>query len=244
MNDIVLYALAGFMAQLIDGTLGMAYGLSATSLLLHFGVPPAAASATVHAAEVFTTGASAVSHHHFGNVDVKLFRRLVIPGVLGAVTGASLLSVIATEQISDFVSMYLLLMGVILMVKAFRTFPPKEVTRHLTPLGFIGAFLDTVGGGGWGPIVASNLISRGHDVRRTVGTVNAVEFFVTMAASITFLFGLGFSHWQIMVGLALGGILAAPLGAKLCRRVPPRPFMVMVGLAIIVLSLHKLLGSN
>lgn len=240
MQDIALYALAGFIAQLIDGTLGMAYGLSATSLLLSFGASPAAASATVHVAEVFTTGASALSHHHFGNIDRKLFRRLVVSGVLGAVCGAILLSSFPGQKIRPVIAVYLLLMGGVIVIKAFRTFPPREVTRHLGPLGFVGAFLDAVGGGGWGPIVASNLIVRGHETRRTVGTVNAVEFFVTMAASVTFLFGIGIDHWRIILGLALGGMLAAPFGAYLCKHVPVRPMMILVGIIIMILSIRNL----
>lgn len=182
---------------MIDGTLGMAYGVSASSLLLSFGVTPAIASATVHAAECFTTGASAASHHAFGNIQ----------GVL----------------------------------KAFREFPPKVVSTHLVPLGFGGALIDALGGGGWGPIVASTLIARGSDVRMTIGSVNALEFFVTFAASITFVLMLGLSNWPIIAGLALGELVAAPAGAWACSRIPLKPFTVVVGLLVIALSLRTLL---
>ncbi len=212
-EEFFLYMLAGFVAQLIDGALGMAYGVSASSLLIAFGVPPAATSATVHAAECFTTGASALSHRAFGNIDRQLVRRLLIPGVIGAALGAYVLSNFPGDAMRPYIAGYLLLMGVIIIGKAFRTIPPREVTSHLVPLGFIGAFLDAVGGGGWGPIVATNLIARGNDVRKTIGSVNAVEFFVTLSASVTFFLSLGLAHWPIIAALALGGVLAAPLGA-------------------------------
>ena len=242
-DHFYLYVIAGFVAQMIDGALGMAYGVSASSLLLAFGVPPAAASATVHAAECFTTGASALSHHAFGNVDKFLFRKLLIPAVIGAVIGAYALSSIDGEVLKPYVSGYLILMGLVIIAKAFITIPPRNVTTHLTPLGFIGALVDAMGGGGWGPIVASNLIVRGNDVRITVGSVNAVEFFVTMAASITFFMTIGLTHWGIIVGLALGGVVAAPLGAWAAKRIPHKPFMVLVGTLIIIISARTLLKA-
>lgn len=238
--DFALYVAAGFVAQLIDGALGMAYGVSATSLLLALGVPPAAASATVHAAECFTTGASGLSHHAFGNVDRFLFRRLLIPAVIGAVIGAYLLSEIG-DVIKPWVSGYLIIMGVVIVAKAFTRVPPRNVTTHLAPLGFCGALVDAMGGGGWGPIVASNLIVRGNNVRITVGSVNAVEFFVTLAASITFFLTIGLTHWSIIVGLAIGGVIAAPFGAWAAKRIPHKPFMVLVGVLVIAISVRNLL---
>ena len=240
-SEFVLYILIGFVAQIIDGALGMAYGITASSLLIGFGVPPAVSSATVHAAECFTTGASALSHRHFGNVDGFLFRKLVIPGALGAIVGAYVLSSFPGDALRPYIAAYLLLMGVVIVYKAFRVFPPRQVTSHLIPLGFVGAFVDAIGGGGWGPIVASNLIVRGNDIRKTIGSVNAVEFFVTLAASATFLVALGLSHWQTILGLALGGVLAAPFGAWAAKHVPVRPFMVLVGVLVILLSTRTLL---
>lgn len=235
-DEFALYVLAGFVAQLIDGALGMAYGVTASSLLISFGLPPAVTSATVHAAECFTTGASALSHHAFGNVHTPLFKRLVVPGVLGAVLGAYLLSNFPGDALRPLIAGYLLLMGLVIVAKAFTAVPPREVTSHLIPLGFVGAFLDAVGGGGWGPIVASNLIARGNDVRKTVGSVNAVEFFVTLAASVTFLLTLGLSNWQVIAGLALGGLPAAPLAAWASKHIPAKPFMVLVGVLVVALS--------
>jgi uncharacterized protein len=204
-------------------------------------VPPAAASATVHAAECFTTGASAISHHAFENIDRLLFRRLLFPGVLGAIIGAYILTSLSGEALKPYVAVYLLVMGLIIVAKAFREFPPRSVTTHLVPLGFVGAFLDTIGGGGWGPVVASTLIVRGNHVRTTVGTVNAVEFFVTVAASATFLLTIGLSNWQMILALALGGLPAAPIGAWVCKHFDVKRMMVIVGLLVIVLSLRTLL---
>ena len=175
-QEFALYIVAGFIAQIIDGALGMAYGVTASSILIALGVPPAATSATVHAAECFTTGASALSHRAFGNVDGFLFRRLLIPGIAGAILGAYILSNFPGDELRPYISGYLILIGAIIVYKAFREFPPREVTSHLIPLGFVGAFIDAIGGGGWGPIVASNLIVRGNDIRKTVGSVNVVEF--------------------------------------------------------------------
>jgi uncharacterized membrane protein YfcA len=171
-HDFIVYILAGFIAQIIDGALGMAYGITASSMLMGFGVPPAVVSSTVHAAECFTTGASAISHHAFGNISRHLFRRLLIPGIIGAALGAYVLSSVNGDFIKPYISGYLLIMGVIIIVKAFLPFPPREVTTKLTPLALIGSFLDAVGGGGWGPIVATNLIVRGNAFRETVGSVH------------------------------------------------------------------------
>ena len=243
MDEIVYYVGVGFIAQMIDGTLGMAYGVSATSLLLTRGIAPAVASATVHAAEVFTTGISGVSHHYFGNVDRRLFWGLVIPGVIGAVVGAYILSQIPGERFKPVIAVYLLGMGALIVVRVFRTAPPLSVTTHLTPLGFFGAFIDAVGGGGWGPVVASTLTARGNHARLTVGSVNAAEFFVTLAASVTFIATMGLSHWPIILGLAIGGAIAAPLGAWACKRIPHRPFMLLVGLLVIGLSIRTLIKA-
>ena len=243
MNELLFYVVVGFVAQMIDGTLGMAYGVSASSLLLTRGLSPAIVSATVHAAEVFTTGISAVSHHCFGNVDRRLFWRLVIPGVLGAVLGAYVLCQIPGDRFKPVVAVYLLGMGVFIVVRVFRAVPARSVTTHLAPLGFFGAFIDAVGGGGWGPVVASTLVARGNHARLTVGSVNAAEFFVTLAASITFILTLGISHWPVIAGLAIGGGIAAPIAAYACKRIPLRPFMFLVGLLVIGLSLRTLIRS-
>jgi uncharacterized protein len=235
------FVLCGFLAQLVDGALSMAYGVTASSLLAVFGLPPAVTSATVHAAESVTTGFSFLSHRYFGNIDWRLFRRLVGPGVVGAIVGAYVLTALPGNVLRPWVAGYLLLMGVVIGVKAFRAFPPADVTRHTAPLGFFGAFVDAIGGGGWGPIVASTLIASGNQTRTIIGTVAGVEFFVTTAASLTFLLSIGLSHWTVIAGLALGGAVAAPFGGYLCRHVPRRPMMVTVSVVIVLLSLNVLL---
>lgn len=240
MEDFLIFVAIGFLAQIIDGALGMAYGVISSSLLMSFGLPPAIVSATVHAAECFSTGMSALSHKAFGNIDKKLFRSLLLPGVAGAVIGAYALSNLPGDKIKPFISAYLLILGAVIIYKAFREFPSRHVTTFVTPLGFFGALLDAIGGGGWGPIVASNLVSRGNDIRLTVGSVNAVEFFVTVAASLTFFVTIGLGHWQIIAGLAVGGVIAAPLGALFCRKMPVKPFMILVGALVVTLSLYNL----
>ena len=239
--ELFAYIAIGFAAQLVDGALGMAYGVTASTLLLGLGVPPAISSATVHAAECFTTGTSALSHHAFGNIDRKLFRRLLLPGVLGAAAGAYLLSSIDGAALKPWIAGYLLLMGVVILLKGFRDFPPQRVASHVAPLGFLGALVDAVGGGGWGPIVASNLLARGNEFRITVGSVNAVEFFVALTASAVFLLTLGLGHWHIVLGLAIGGAAAAPFGGWLVKRVPARPMLCFVGLVVVALGIRTLL---
>jgi uncharacterized membrane protein YfcA len=207
------------------------------------GLPPATVSATVHAAECFSTGASAVAHKYFGNIDKVLFRKLVIPGVIGAVAGAYILASLPGESIKPFVSAYLALMGLFIIFKSMKAIEARLVRTGVVPLGLAGSFIDAIGGGGWGPIVATTLIARGNDIRKTIGTVNAAEFFVTMAASVTFFLTIGFSHWQAIAGMAAGAIVAAPLGAWLCKKIPARPFMVAVGLLVFGLGVFNIISS-
>jgi uncharacterized protein len=238
--ELVAYVAIGFAAQVVDGALGMAYGVTASTLLLGLGIPPAVSSATVHAAECFTTGASALSHRAFGNIDRHLFRRLLLPGMAGAGVGAYLLVQLPGEALRPWVAGYLLLLGVVILLKGFRQIAPQYVRTHLLPLGFFGGLVDAIGGGGWGPVVNSTLLARGNDARFTIGTVNAVEFFVTLTASLVFLLTLGVSHWQVVAALAIGGVFAAPLGGLLVRRLKPKWLLVAVGLLVIALSARTL----
>lgn len=239
--DFLLFVAIGFAAQLVDGALGMAYGVTASTLLIGFGVPPAVSSATVHAAECFTTGASAISHRAFGNIDRALFRRLLLPGMLGAAIGAYALGNIDGDALKPWIAGYLAVMGVLILAKSMhKVIVPREVVRHVPALGFFGALMDAIGGGGWGPIVASNLLMRGHEFRLTVGSVNAVEFFVTMTASAVFLLTLGTFHLWMVAALAIGGVAAAPFGAWLVRHINARLMMRVVGLLVIGLSLRTL----
>jgi uncharacterized protein len=239
--EFFLLLAIGFAAQLIDGALGMAYGVLTNSALLLMGVPPAQASALVHTAEVFTTGASAASHIYHRNVDWRYVMRLGIPGVLGAILGAWVLSNIDLVAARRWVYFYLLVMGVFILFKSFRIAAPRrEPANWLPPVGFAGGFLDASGGGGWGGVVTSTLIGSGHAPRQTVGSVNATEFFVTVAAATTFFVELGASPLQHLVPLVLGGILAAPVGGWAVKHVSARALMTAVGILIIALSLFQL----
>jgi uncharacterized membrane protein YfcA len=240
-EDFWIILLIGFAAQMVDGALGMAYGVTASSFLLAAGLPPVTVSATVHMAETVTTGASAISHHRFGNVDRELFKRLVIPGVLGAAIGAFLLVNLPGEKLKPWIAGYILVMGLIVFSKAFKQVPPVKVASKIRSLGFFGALIDAMGGGGWGPIVASTLLARGNEARFTVGTVNAVEFFVTLTSSLVFIATVGIGLWKVVLPLALGGLLAAPLAAFACKRIPHKPMLAIVGLVIVAVSTRTLI---
>ncbi|HUW23138.1 MAG TPA: sulfite exporter TauE/SafE family protein [bacterium] len=240
---MIVYIIVGFIAQIIDGALGMAYGVTSTTFLLSMGIPPVAASASVHSAEVFTSGISGLAHLKFGNVDKKLFKKLLIPGIIGGILGAYILTVVPGKTIKPFVAFYLLIMGLIILRKAFKKVEQKEVKTKLLPLGVSGGFFDAIGGGGWGPIVTSTLVARGHNPRFSIGSVNLAEFFVTVAEVATFLTIIGLVHWQIIVGLIIGGVMAAPLAAYVCKRLPSRALMIMVGLLIMALSIRTICSA-
>ena len=240
-HDFFFYLLVGLGAQLVDGALGMAYGVTSTSFLLSLGVPPAISSASVHVAEIFTTGASAVSHFRFKNINKKLFRSLLIPGILGAVTGAYLLSdIIDGGVVKPFIAVYLAFLGVLILVKALAVKKKKSKTKRIGVLAAIGGFMDSIGGGGWGPIVTSTLLGQGRDPRYTIGSVNAAEFGVTLASGITFLILTGVSSWQVVAGLVIGGVIAAPFGALLVKRISKRTLMLVVAMLVIALSIRTI----
>ena len=243
-EDVLLFAAVGFAAQVIDGALGMAYGVTATTVRLSLGVAPPIASASVHAAEVFTTGASGLAHWWAGNVDKALLRRLAIPGMIGGAAGAYLLTTLPGSVIRPIVSAYLLVMGGLILWRALRPRPAQSPTpRHLTPLGLVGGFLDAIGGGGWGAMVTSTLIGQGAVPRLVIGSVNLAEFFVTMVVTATFVMTNGLELWPIITGLVLGGVIAAPFAALMTRHVPDRPLMVMVGAVIVLLSVRGLIQA-
>ena len=243
-SDLLLFVAVGFAAQLVDGAIGMAYGLTSTTVLLSLGLSPATASASVHAAEVFTTGASGFAHWRLGNVDVALFRRLAIPGIVGGALGAYLLTEIPGDTVRPLVSIYLAIIAGVVLWKALRRRPadPKP-PRYVSLLGFSGGFLDAVGGGGWGPLVASTLVGGGTKTRFAIGSTNAAEFLVTTTVSATFVFTIGLELWPVIAGLILGGVLAAPFAAYVTRALPDRPLMILVAIVIMVLSLRGLLQS-
>lgn len=232
------FLLAGFLAQIVDGALGMAYGVTSNSVLLGFGLSPRLASAAVHTAEVFTTGVSGLSHIKFGNFNKALFLKLIVPGVLSASVGAYLLgSVIDGEYIKPYVSLYLVVLGGIIISKAFKKNAGKKTDLKKAPVyALFGGFLDAIGGGGWGPIVTSNLIKEGHTPSTVIGTVNTAEFFVTYFTAGILIFFTGIQSWQIILGLILGGTLAAPFGAYIAKKLAVKTMMITVGVLIILTS--------
>jgi uncharacterized membrane protein YfcA len=242
-GNVLIFVIVGFAAQMIDGALGMAYGVSSNTFLLSVGVPPALASASVHAAEMFTTAVSGLSHLRLGNVDRALFKRLLIPGIIGGILGSYVLTTVPGGIVKPFVAVYLLVMGCIILRKALKKSKEREVHTKLAPLGAVGGFFDAVGGGGWGPIVTTTLVARGNNPRFAIGSVNMAEFFVTVAESVTFTLTIGqdlVQNWQVVVGLLGGGVLAAPLAAYLCKRLPAQALMIIVGALIVVLQLRTL----
>jgi hypothetical protein len=235
--QILPFAAVGFAAQLVDGALGMAFGVISNTLLISLGVAPAAASAGVHTVESFTTCVSGISHIAHRNVDWKLLTRLALPGVVGAILGAYLLTHIDAATAKPFVLAYLTAIGIFLVYRGVRYPPHHKPPRIIAPLGFVGGFLDAAGGGGWGPVVTGNLLVQGAEPRRTIGTVNASEFLVTLTSAITFLVALGWAAFTTAtVGLLIGGIIAAPAGAWLVKRIAPKPLLVLVGLLLMVTS--------
>ncbi len=247
-TEFFIFAAVGFFAQIVDGALGMAYGVVSSTMLLSFGVPPAAASASVHAAEMFTTAASATSHVSHRNVNWRLFWRLAPAGIVGGVLGTYLLTAIDGAVLRPFVTLYLGLLGIYILYRAFRIRAAykEPKTGLVLPLGVAGGFVDAAGGGGWGPIVTSSLIGSGGAPRYVVGTVNTVEFFVTTAVSVAFITALLTGHWAeadgidkhlwSVAGLVVGGVLAAPLAGFVVRIIPAQRLMVLVGGLVMALA--------
>ena len=237
--DLLPFAAAGFAAQLVDGALGMAFGVISNTLLISLGVAPAAASAGVHTVETFTTCVSGISHIAHRNVDWKLLARLTLPGMIGAAVGAYVLTQIDGATAKPFVLAYLSLIGLFLIWRGVRYPPEHRPAKVVEPLALAGGFLDAAGGGGWGPVVTGNLLVQGADPRRTIGTVNTSEFLVTVTSALTFIAALGLAAFTVAtLGLLIGGIVAAPVGAWLVKRVPPKPLLVMVGILLTLTSAY------
>lgn len=232
-----LFVAIGFAAQLVDGALGMAYGVISTTVLMALGVPPAQASAMVHTAEIFTTGASGAAHTWRRNVDWRMVARLAPAGAIGGGLGALALSYAPVDLMRPLVSAWLGLMGLVMIITALRgRRPPAPAPKGLIPLGLAGGFLDASGGGGWGPVVTTTLISAGQTPRITIGSVSVSEFIVTLAIAATFTVTLGIGHITDVAGLIVGGVLAAPLAASAVRVVPARALMLVVGVLVLALS--------
>ena len=250
MNEFVLFAVVGFLAQLVDGGLGMGYGIISATALLTVGVAPAAVSASTHAAELFTTAVSGGAHLWHRNVDWRIFWRLAPAGIAGGVLGAYVLSGLSGEVVRPYVVAYLAIMGVLILRRAIVGRKPRPISKHLTRLyGLIGGFCDAIGGGGWGPIVTSTMLAEGGEPRYVIGSVNLAEFFLTFAISATFIGALVTGHWQMagnlldylipVAGLIAGGVVAAPLASYLCKWVPARKLLTGVGLLVLALTTYQ-----
>jgi hypothetical protein len=239
-SSFLYFMLGGFIAQMIDGALGMAYGVSATTFLLSFGVSPAIASMSVHASEIFTSGVSGLMHLKFGNVNSKLFKVIVLPGVIGSILGAYILTEFENynNYIKPVVGTYTLILGFIIIYKVVRKHQKRKKIKHVGWLATAGGFLDAIGGGGWGPVVSSTLIASGKNPRLVIGSVNLAEFFVSLASSFTFFTLIGGSGWQTILGLILGGVCAAPIAAHLSKKLNVKAMMIIVGIVVIIVSLR------
>lgn len=240
-SDLMPFILIGFAAQLIDSALGMAFGLVGNALLLLIGVPPVAASAALHSAETFTSGAAGISHALQRNVDWRLFSRLVVPGIAGGLAGVWLLTSLSGGVVRPLVLVYLGGVGLYLLWRGAGRPQTYRGIKYVGPLGFVGGMIDGSGGGGWGPLVSANLLAQGASARMTIGTVNASEFFVTVTIAAGFIGTIG---WQSLtlaaVGLLIGGIVAAPIGAALVRRLPSRLLVAAVGILLVTASVYGL----
>jgi len=242
-TQFLFYFLIGFFAQIVDGSLGMAYGVSANTFLLSTGVPAAVASASVHISEVFTTFTSGLSHLKFNNVDKKIVKKLAIPGVIGGIIGAYILVNFPSDLVKPIITIYLLVMGIRIFLKAFINIPwIKFRTRHYIILGAVGGLFDAVGGGGWGPIVTSTLLGQEDQPRKVIGSVNISEFFVTLAEAITFIAMIGSTPWTIILGLIAGGMIASPLAAFMTSKVPNKTIFLIIGSVIILLQIRSILN--
>ena len=238
--------LAGFLAQMVDGALGMGYGVTSATILLSIGVNPAAISGSIHTAEMFASGASGYSHYKFGNVNKKMFKALLVPGVLGAIAGAVFLVKLGTthaDYLRPIMAVYTMFLGIRIFINAFRKARPQKKFRHYGWLAGAGGFLDSFGGGGWGPIVTTTLITRGRTPKYVIGSVSLTEFFVTLASAFTFFTLLGVSHWQTIVALILGGFIAAPFAAKLAGRLPKKTSFILLGVLVMIWSLRILIKA-
>jgi uncharacterized protein len=247
LNAALPFFAIGFVAQLIDGALGMAFGVISNTALLWLGVPPALATRNVHIIKMFTGGASGISHMMHKNVDWKLFTRLSITGVIGGVIGAYIMSWLHLKDAKfalPYVYGYLTLIGIYILWRGIGHTIKEQHARIVEPYGFVGGFLDATGGGGWGPVVTSNLLAQGHNPRMTVGTVNAAEFILAIAVSITYWSKLGFGDVPVQViGLLVGGVIAAPLASRITHLIPARVMMIAVGVLLICISIFGVLKA-
>jgi len=243
------YLLIGFVAQMIDGALGMAYGVSVTTFLLSLGIPavtPAIASASMHASEIFTTGSSSLVYMRHKNVNKKMFKALLWPGIIGAIAGVITVSFVSKEYFSvirPLVAIYTLILGVLIIFKTIKVPKKRKKIKNISPVAFTGGFLDSVGGGGWGPIVTTSLLAGGRHLRYAVGSSHLAKFFVAITSTITFFVFIGLSHWQIIFGLVIGGMIASPMSIYFSTKIPIKKGLLLVGTLIIIISLKTIIQT-
>jgi uncharacterized membrane protein YfcA len=244
--QFLFFIMAGFLAQMVDGTLGMGYGVTSATCLMTFGISPVSVSAAIHTSEIFTTATSGYSHYKFGNVNKKMFRHLVIPGVIGAVLGAIMLVFVGEKYgkwLMPVIALYAMFLGLKILIKAFQQQTKNKKIKRLGWLAGVGGFLDSFGGGGWGPIVTSSLIAKGRSPRYTIGSVNLAEFFITLASAFTFFMTVGVSHWNVVLGLLIGGGVASPLAARMAGKLPRKTMMIAVGIMIMIWCVRMIIKS-
>lgn len=251
MEDLLLFVAVGFCAQLIDGALGMGYGIISATILLASGVVPSQVSASVHAAKLPTTFTSGLSHIMHRNVIWPLFAMLAIGGSIGGVIGTYLLTSLHSEVVRPYVVGYLGIMGLVILWRAVKGNPKHRVSKRFAcPLGGVGGFLDAIGGGGWGPVVTSSLIGRGGEPRYVIGSTNAAEFVVTVVVTTAFLTALLTGHWVegeglekqavAVGGLILGGLPAAAMAGYMLKRLPARPLTAAVGFLVSGIAIYQM----
>ncbi len=245
-KSLFMMILTGFLAQLINGTMGMGFGLVSTSVLLGMGLPLPAISSSVHTAEVVACSASAYSHYRYGNVNKKLLRHMLVPAVLGSILGAFLLAELGRKYgaaVRPLIAGYTLFLGIRLLLKAIRPRKQKKPVKRVGWLAAIGACVDAFGGCGWGPLVTSTLIAKGRAPKYVVGTVNITRFFLTFASTVTFFIMIGVSHWKAVIGLIAGGVIAAPIGTRIVGRLPARPMLIAVGIMVTIWSSYLIIQT-
>ena len=242
-NDLFFWALLfGAVAALIDGSLGMAYGVTGTAFLLGYGISPVKAVAYIHIAEIFVSGSSGLNHWKIGNIDTKLFKKLLIPGIIGAILGALIIAKVKIPYLSIVISIYLLFMGIFLIAKAYSKIKLqfKQKNSVVIPLAVTGGFVDGAGGGGWGPVVTTSLLGGKMEPKKVIGTVNASEFFINLASAVSLLFLVKVTDWEALAGLIIGGFLVAPYAARVTSEMSVKMILTFVGVLITVISLRKI----
>jgi uncharacterized membrane protein YfcA len=242
-NDLFFWALLfGAVAALIDGSLGMAYGVTGTAFLLGYGISPVKAVAYIHIAEIFVSGSTGLNHWKIGNVDTKLFKKLLIPGIIGAILGALIIAKVKIPYLSIVISIYLLFMGIFLIAKAYSKIKLqfKQKNSTIIPLAVTGGFVDGAGGGGWGPVVTTSLLGGKMEPKKVIGTVNASEFFINLASAVSLLFLVKVTDWEALAGLIIGGFLVAPYAARVTSKMSVKMILTFVGVLITVISLRKI----